>query len=691
MEGKEGRTFGRNYVLVNMEEGPSAITREFPEIYPGYGEKNFYVLRSGVKEYMKEELAGYLERAGYTEQDYQQDREESGVGEGENTEAWFRIPLSYRLEEENLVVSVNPAAVEYNRKNFYLVDMDILPYFGAQSHEDGYLFVPDGSGALIYMNNGKTSATPYYAMVYGQDESRRVLDSSRSEIEASAAVKLPVFGLKAGDQALFAIIEEGAGYADISASVGGTVTTYNHVYAGFSYLPYGPASLGDMLGGASNSYQLYGEETFTGTWQIRYAFLTDGAADYSGMAAYYRGYLEETGALSRQKTGEKTPLYVELIGAIDKYKTFLGVKYKATQPLTTFAQAEEIVDVLARMGVDRQTLICSGWADGGLHGRAATSLRAEGSLDKGGVSVRRLQEDMAARGVDTFMTVDMQYVWRDTWMDGYSPLQYGPGYFDHSNITVDSYYQADGSRKEKLADLISPYYAGQIGDRLAKVSRRYDFSGINLGSASWFLYSDYLEEQYTDRQKAMELYGESFQALGEAAGKLMGDNGNAYCFPYVDAMINVPLYSNGYQILDQDVPFYEMVLHGYVPYAGEALNLADDYQTTLLKSVESGAGLHYEWIYGENSLLKETEYDYLYSVNYEGWAEQAAEDYGRAARAMEGLEDQVIVKHEIPVKNTGKTIYEDGSAVYVNYGTEPVEIDGITVPARDFAVRKGGD
>ena len=54
-------------------------------------------------------------------------------------------------------------------------------------------------------------------------------------------------------------------------------------------------------------------------------------------------------------------------------------------------------------------------------------------------------------------------------------------------------------------------------------------------------------------------------------------------------------------------------------YAGECLNMSDDYNTTFLKSIESGAGLHFKWIYEDNSILKETDYDDMYSVNYEYW------------------------------------------------------------------------
>lgn len=682
------RKVNRNYTLVDPYN-LTGTTSDYMDTYPGFGTKQFYVLRSGVKDYLREELAGYFEEAGYTRSDYEADLLESGAGEKEIDVPWFTVPLTYRLTEDSLVVSLNPAEVTYNDDGYYLVDIDLLPYFGAQSGDDGYLFVPDGSGALIYFNNGKYTSSSYSAVVYGTDVSTQVLSGSRSEIDQSLTVKMPVFGIKAGDSAMFAVIEDGAGYANIAADVAGRTSSYNNVYAGFSYLQYGSASLSEMVG--ANSYQLYGEADFTGIYQVRYFFLNGDEADYSGMAALYRNYLEEKGILTRNTDETEFPFYAEFIGAVNKYKTILGVKYNAVETLTTYAQAEEILTELELLGVGKPSVIYSGWMNGGLHGTAAVRVSPVSGLEAGGVSLKQFQQDMQNAGVGVYMTVDMQYVYQDKLLDGYSTLQYGPDYFDHSDVKVYSYVLADGTVDGKLADLISPYYAGKVTGVLSKAVQKYGITGINLGTASNYLYSDFLESRYTDRQKAIELYRESFSALQEQTGAFLGDNSNLYSIQYTEDIINVPFFSNGYQILDEDVPFYEMVLHGYVRYAGEALNMADDYTTVFLKSIECGAGLYYQWIYEDNSVLKETEFDSLYSVNYETWIETAAQDYKELASALAGLENRLIIKHEIVAENVSRTTYEDGTEVYVNYNRQDAAVGNVTVPARGYTVRKGSE
>ena len=71
----------------------------------------------------------------------------------------------------------------------------LLENFGAASaQENGYLFVPDGSGALIYYNNGKTSRQSYTAQVYGADWSVNFLSDQKPEYDTNLSIKLPVFG-----------------------------------------------------------------------------------------------------------------------------------------------------------------------------------------------------------------------------------------------------------------------------------------------------------------------------------------------------------------------------------------------------------------------------------------------------------------------------------------------------------------
>ncbi|MGN0142198.1 MAG: DUF5696 domain-containing protein [Roseburia sp.] len=688
MDKSQQKKINRNYTLYDIAEVEEDKKKDLLEKYPLLETEKLYVLRGGVKDYLKEELAEYFAEAGYTESDYEQDAQNIGVKE-EDDNAWFQIPITYELDGENLVVTINPEEVVYNDNGYYLVGIDMLRYFGASMSEDGYLFVPDGSGALIHFNNGKTTAASYGAQVYGQDETMLYTTYYESQIDAANTVKMPVFGIKENEKALFAVVEGGDAYATINAEIAGKTTGYNNVYAGFSYLQYGSASLDDMVG--ANSYYMYSEAEFEGDYSIRYSFLTEEDADYSGMAACYRAYLKAQGVLAKEEQPTELPFFAEYIGAIDKSKTIFGVKYSSVETLTTYQQAEAITEELKEGGIENLNIVYSGWMNGGLHGTAATKFSPVSKLEEGNIKLSEFLMDMEDAGNKLFMTLDLQYVYEDELFDGYSAMHYAPRYFDNTNIKVNEYGLASRVSEGTLANLISPYYVNQITEALSGKLSKKKIGGVNVGTLSWELYSDLLEEKYTDRQMAEKNNVAAIETLSRDGFSLLCDNANAYAWGAADAIINVPLCSNNYMIIDEEIPFYEMVLHGYIAYAGEALNLADDYTTTLLKSVESGAGLNFKWIYAPNSVLKETEYDSLYSVNYEAWLAQAVVDYQRINEQLGYLQGEEMISHENITKDTAKVCYGDGSIVYVNYGSDAVTVDGISIGAKDFMVKKGAE
>ena len=112
-----------------------------------------------------------------------------------------------------------------------LTSVALLRFFGAaDSTEEGYIFVPDGSGALIYLNNGKTNQTLYSEPVYGRDGALPTGERLPYEKKTN---HLPVFGMKRGNQAFLAVIEEGEALAQIRADIARPASRYNVAYVAF--------------------------------------------------------------------------------------------------------------------------------------------------------------------------------------------------------------------------------------------------------------------------------------------------------------------------------------------------------------------------------------------------------------------------------------------------------------------------
>ncbi|MCD8501071.1 MAG: DUF5696 domain-containing protein, partial [Bacillaceae bacterium] len=281
-----------------------------------------------------------LEEIGYTEEDLAIDNADVGGQDAVVEHPYFIVPLVVEIDERELLVSIDTKEVEYNEA-FPISTLQVLPFFGAANEsKEGYMLVPDGSGALIHLNNEKSNYQPFNAQVYGNDKAV----FSREETVVSETIRLPIFGMKQADHAFFAIIEKGDAVASIHADVAGRLNGYNSIHSSFLFKEVGEITLSG--GERSSTISIFQKGKFEKDIVIRYGFLQGEDASYSGMAAYYRNYLQEKHDLVPLEPEENIPFYLDLVGSIWKRKTFLGVPYKSLEPITTFEQAQMIIEEL---------------------------------------------------------------------------------------------------------------------------------------------------------------------------------------------------------------------------------------------------------------------------------------------------------------------------------------------------------
>ena len=126
----------------------------------------------------------------------------------------------------------------------------LLGYFGAAgADEEGYLVVPNGSGSLIYFNNGKSSVENYSQYIYDIDP----LAADYTLLENTKKVRLPICGICKEDSNILMSVEDGATTAFFTASVAGSNTSYNYVNTTFVVRGY---DLLSMFGSTGNEADL---------------------------------------------------------------------------------------------------------------------------------------------------------------------------------------------------------------------------------------------------------------------------------------------------------------------------------------------------------------------------------------------------------------------------------------------------
>lgn len=635
---------------------------------------------------LKRMLEAFAE-AGYTPEDLAYDNEAHGISGGAaGNKPNFVVPLLVQLEGDSLVVTV-PAGELEESEGYRIRTINLLSFFGAAGmDEQGYMLVPDGSGSLIYLNNGKTNQEVYAQRIYGEDEN----DNRRRRGQVAQAARLPVFGLKSGGEAWYAAITKGDGIAAVNADVSGRNNSYNQVYAGFALR--GEDTLELYKGDRVEDIQLLSDQLYKGDLQIRYQFLSGTDADYSGMAKDYRETLERQGDLTPLTEQADLPFYVSVLGAVDKRKTFLGVPYQGIVPLTTFEQAGEMADRLRQDGVSNVHMRYLGWFNDGLNHEIPSSVKVEHKL--GSVSdLRKLSGKLEQSGGKLYPDVAFQHVFQK---DGpFAPASDAARFITREEAARTPYNRAFHSMDTMLGTyyLLSPAKLPHYVDKFMNSYAKVNNSGLALRDLGDKLHADYRVNRVIFRESAKSIVEEQLDKLSGRYDDLMITGGNAYALKYADHLINAPLGASGFAIADEEVPFFQMVLHGYLDYAGEPVNLSEeqDAEYQLLKSIELGAAPHFLWTNESSSKLKFTPYDTMYSTEYSAWYDTAVEMYRQAGDVLSELRTVKMERHIRHGKDVAEVRYENGVTLYVNYSDQPVTVGGVRIDPKNFTAGGGSE
>ncbi len=230
---------------------------------------------------------------------------------------------------------------------------------------------------------------------------------------------MPFYGMyyKNTDTGIFTVIEKADSHAMINANVAGSLNAYNYAYP--TFIVRGSDTLA-MFGTTGNAADLpiVEPKLYNTDIVVRYSFLEKGKSDYSGMANYYRGKLVADGTLKRLEKADNIPFYMDMIGGVKVDANILGVSYLDVFPMTTYKEAENIVEDLIAGGVNRPVINYQGWFNGGYYHDAASKIKLvkelgskkelEGLTDKVEAAGGKLYGDVAFQKV-SFIADNFNY------------------------------------------------------------------------------------------------------------------------------------------------------------------------------------------------------------------------------------------------------------------------------------------
>lgn len=647
--------------------------------YPGLNEGKMYILREGTAEHVKAKLAGYFEKAGYTIDDYNRDLENVVSDEVIET-AVFNVTIRYSLSGGELIAEVPYDEIRYFDA-YPIMHITPLPYFGAAgTDEEGYMMVPDGGGAIIKYNNGKLSQNSYYANLYGWDwaqERKQAINETRCSF--------PVFAMTGGGNSFICIMEGNTAFAGVQADISGRGNSYNSVSARYAVL-HGDRY--DVSAKTNSLVYLYEQAVPGGSAVQRYRFLpTD---DYVDMALEYRAYLKEKHPSLSDVDSAEMPVTVELLGAIDKTLQRGGLPMQVNVPMTTYAEAEEIMNTLLSAGIDNLSMYYTGWANKGIQQHVLTSVYLVNELGSEN-DLRLLLAKARAAGVDFYLDGAVCFANDSSILDGFMAFRDAAKYTTREKVLLYPYSTIWYTPMEwrDSSYLVKPKYMLDCAKNLADAAAKFGAIGVMYRDLGSILSADYNPNDLVTREESKQIQLEALQYNTDMGRKAAVKIGNDYALQNASLITEMDYMGGRYSIFDGAIPFYQIALHGLIEYTGTPINLAGDYIDQILRCAEFGSGLNFAFMAEEATVLQNSFYSTCYGNNFSQWGEKAIEIASKYQKDMAGLQNIRITGHQMLTGDSSVTIYENGTRVYVNYGDVPVTFDGVDVTPRSYVVKGG--
>ena len=591
----------------------------------------------------------------------------------------FGLTLNVSLTDEGLYVSVPEESIVENSDKYFLGTISLYPYMGVSylDEKEGYILVPDGNGALIYLDDKEGRfKSGYSSMIYGSDvgfdelEVNTLLWEKYYTVTDAEQIIAPIYGIAHTDDeiAYLAVVEDGAARASIECSPNGVSVDYNRANAKFILRKlYTQPTSNNSTSGSLHTYE---SDRSHSDLSLRFLFLSGEDATYSGMANAYRDYLLKNGELSVTDTSYKTR--VDFLGE-EEESWVLGT---TGVTMTSVDDIRDIYEDLNSRNVTDILSVYKGWQKNGLYSLPISTYKADSDIG-GTKDLTKLIKESSEKGIDLYLYNDA--------------LRINP---DEENATFNVVKKVNKRRYEEetykgVYESFLYLTPSRSDNRLSRFVKSYTSKGVNnlalAGISNTLFTYTYSGNKYT-RFDTLESYIETINEVSESTNLVL-EQPFSYLWKDTKAFLDMPLYTSSYILEDERVPFLSLVLKGAMPVYSEYVNFEANKQEFFLKLIETGTYPSFYITKESSSELIYTNSSDVYSSEYASYADTIAEYDAELKEINEKTEGATILKHEMLENGVTRVTYSNGTKIYINYSSKDASVDGVKIASMSYEVK----
>lgn len=578
------------------------------------------------------------------------------------------VPVDYTLNGDHLTVSIDSSKILEDGTDYKLVSISVGPNLCSlqNKEQNAHLFVPTGSGALLSAKETAVGPATYEGAIYGDDPTSRV-PISRIDNEE---IRMPVFGAYSEDKGILAIIEQSAGAATIKADAANNRTHFSTVYPNFYVRGYD-----------SFMYEYYGQNIFEVSkrvndeisgqvFTVSYYPLLGDDADYNGMANKYRSYLLEKGQLKKSEIKD-SPYSVTFLGGTNVTKSFFGIPYQKVSSLTTFSEAQAILEKLkSDNGILPQVRLL-GYGDNGLRpGKIAGGKKYLSTYGN-----KNELKSLVDYCKDTNIFFDFDIIRYTKSGLGFSlvtdvaktAIQYKAEVYPLSPTRVQD--------EENVYYLLGRKNLITAAEKALKKADKYSATGVSFGTLGEYAYSDYKKAANINRYKIEKDATAIINSSKKNGYTTAVAGGNLYAAVASDLIFDVSATSGNYDAFSHTIPFYQMVFHSYLPMYSDTVNTSINLEMEVAKSVAYGMGVSFCLTDGFVADSDDFDEYKLYATVFEDNVQKINDILvkDKFIEIYDSVVDSALVNYEFVNKTVVKSEFENGVVIYTNLSTKAAD------------------
>ncbi len=576
----------------------------------------------------------------------------------------IELTLRVYLEDNYLQVEIpNDSIVE---KDYQLRSIKVYQFMGAvfENTVPGYIFVPDGIGALIRYQGLNVHTDTYNFQYYGNDE------ALNPEVENEPLLAFPVTGVVQGinQHAFMTIVEDGAAYANFTVSPAKNTLRFYYSFNEFRYRNLYRTPRSESQAENQTGTQVTQDNINQCNVVLKYRFLSGDHANYVGMANAYQDYLLTTNRLVDHLDSDSlASMMIEVIGLEKK----TGFIFDEKLILTNLNELNTIVSELGQK-LEGMKVIYKGFTS-----RGATS---------SGIEYDRISTSLGSKNDYLNLLAQMDNVDASLYFYMDQAKVYADGKFNlYKDITQrinQSFLSGQGLEKAYYyvsPDRIKTHYLDAI-ESLVK----QNISQFAIDTIGYKLYSNF-DNLMTpiERSTMISILQSMFESSNQSQ---VIYRPNDYLLKYTDAYLSMPLTSNRYRIYSDTVPFMSYVLAGVMKSYSPFMNFSSSAQIDLLKMVDYHIYPSYIITQASAYLLQDTELGQIYSSSYQTWKETMMSQALFVGNALNQVKNQTIVSRLTILPGFYQVTYSNSVIIYINYTNETQYLGTINVTPRNYLV-----